>query len=282
MDKPPRPFTAERRMEALSGAEDTVTNRDLLDALDKLSADAGKTNPPPPFTSERRSGKLSASADAISNRDLLDAFNNLSNLLGDIVAEQWPPADGGGEPPEEAPEKTIGAPAGWERAKREIAALKSANADEDRLVLARREIETVVAATDAAANEIMNLSDAVQEVSGKLRGEPGSAEPAAAESAAAAAKAHSDTLDEIATNLMIACSFQDLTGQRLNKVANALQALEDQVDGLFRTLDISAATGEGGLLAYTADDERPDKKMLHGPQDEGEGISQAEIDAMFD
>ncbi len=45
---------------------------------------------------------------------------------------------------------------------------------------------------------------------------------------------------------------------------------------------LAEGTGEGGLDTTTADDQRPDTDLLQGPQDEGEGNSQAEIDALFD
>ena len=82
----------------------------------------------------------------------------------------------------------------------------------------------------------------------------------------------------------MACAFQDLTGQRINKVANTLQALEDQIDALFQAMNIAEGTGEGGLDATTtaADDHSPGTDLLHGPQDEGEGISQDEIAKLFD
>ncbi len=95
-------------------------------------------------------------------------------------------------------------------------------------------------------------------------------------------EAHCAVMDEAATNLLMACGFQDLTGQRIGKVVNALIHLEGQIDDLFETLGISQGTGEGGLHAFAPDDKRPDTNLLHGPLDEGEGMSQAEIDALFD
>jgi chemotaxis regulatin CheY-phosphate phosphatase CheZ len=156
-----------------------------------------------------------------------------------------------------------------------VAALKAADPDDDEIPLARQELITVVEATDTAANEIMNLSETIQAAADKIRDEVSQGNIDNVE-------AHCAVMDEAATNLVMACDFQDLTGQRINKVVNALIHLEGQIDGLFETLGISQGTGEGGLHAFAPDDKRPDTDLLHGPLDEGEGMSQAEIDAMFD
>ena len=156
-----------------------------------------------------------------------------------------------------------------------MAALKAADPDDDEIPLARQELKTVGEATATAANEIMNLSEPIQAAADKIRDD-------VAKGKTDTVEAHCDVIDEAATNLLMACGFQDLTGQRINKVVSALTHLEGQIDGLFETLGISQGTGEGGLHAFAPDDKRPDTDLLHGPQDKGEGISQAAIDAMFD
>jgi len=226
------------------------------------------TKRPRPFTAETRSAELSGASRTITNDDLLEAFNDLSNYVKEAThrletvtaeAATVPPAPG----------------ADLEKITREVAALKAADPDDDEIPLARQELKTVVEATDTAANEIMNLSETIQDAADKIRDD-------VAKGKTDTVEAHCDVIDEAATNLLMACGFQDLTGQRINKVVNALTHLEGQIDGLFETLGISQGTGEGGLHAFAPDDKRPDTDLLHGPQNEGEGISQAEIDAMFD
>jgi len=165
--------------------------------------------------------------------------------------------------------------AGLDKITQAVAALKAANPDDDEIPLARKELQTVVEATDTAANEIMTLSEDIQSAADKIRDDISAGNTGTIES-------HCGVMDEAVTNLLMACGFQDLTGQRINKVVNALSHLEQQIDGLFETLGISKGTGEGGLHAFASGDQRPDTDLLHGPQDEGEGISQADIDAMFD
>ena len=239
------------------------------------------------FTAEKRFAEISGSAGAITNDDLLDAFNDLSAYVKEVLTRasllECSPS------PEEESEEKIETDSGdaeetpddshvdLSRITGKIAALKSANPDEDKLLLARQELEIVVKATDKAANEIMNQTDEIQTVIDKIRDEISSGNTAQVE-------AHLSFLEAVATDLLMACEFQDLTGQRINKVSNTLHRIEEQIGDLFLTLGITEGTGAGGLDVTDSGDERPDLDLLHGPQDEGAGgsISQADIDAMFD
>lgn len=234
-----------------------------------------------PFTAEKRQAELSGSTPGTTNDDLLQAFNDLSQNVRDmaerITAKLEATATATAPPAQAAPapaETAVTDPK-LDQIKQEIAALKAANPEEDEIPLAREELGIVVEATDSAANDIMNVSEELQNTADKIRDEIENGNPDGVEQ-------HCASLEEASTNLLMACSFQDLTGQRINKVVNTLSHLEHLIDGLFEALEISRGTAEGGLHAFADDDERPDTDLLHGPQNEGEGISQAEIDAMFD
>ena len=86
-----------------------------------------------------------------------------------------------------------------------------------------------------------SLSETIQAAADKIRDDVAKGKPDTVE-------AHCDVIDEAATNLLMACGFQDLTGQRINKVVNALTHLEGQIDGLFETLGISQAPAKAGLI----------------------------------
>ena len=254
---------------------------------------------PRPFTAEKRFAEISGSTASITNDDLLDAFNDLSAYVKEVLsrASRLESSPSSSPAPEEEPEEEPGEEnkdkietdsgdgietpddtnADLSRLIGEVAALKSANPDEDKLPLARHELETVVEITDKAANEIMNQTDEIQIVIDKIRDDIASGDTAKVEG-------HLSSLEGIATNLLMACEFQDLTGQRINKVSNTIHRLEEQIGDLFLTLGIAEGTGAGGLDVTDSGDERPDKDLLHGPQDEDASgsISQADIDAMFD
>ena len=242
---------------------------------------------PRPFTAEKRYAEISGSAVAITNDDLLDAFNDLSAYVKEVLTrasyfessssteeESEDKIETDSDDAEETPDDPN---PDLSRIAGEVAALKSANPDEDKLLLSRQELETVVEATDKAANEIMNQTDEIQTVIDKIRVDISSGNTANF-------GVHLSSLELVANNLLMACEFQDLTGQRINKVSNTIHRFEEQIGDLFLTLGITEGTGTGGLDVTDSGDERPDQDLLHGPQDEGAGgtISQAEIDAMFD
>lgn len=67
-----------------------------------------------------------------------------------------------------------------------------------------------------------------------------------------------------------ACSFQDISGQRIQKVMARIQALEEQLQRL------SNSARQDGVA-----DDKPRDLLLNGPQLNGQAPDQAEIDRMF-
>ena len=78
----------------------------------------------------------------------------------------------------------------------------------------------------------------------------------------------SGRLHEATTRIYEACAFQDITGQRIAKVVAALQAIEARIS---RTRE-----------AVEAPPEPATPSLLNGPQVPGAGVSQSDIDALFD
>src|SRR5204862_8248891 len=76
-----------------------------------------------------------------------------------------------------------------------------------------------------------------------------------------------------------ACSFQDITGQRIAKVVETLQHIEERVS---RFADVMQAKDIDGFLTgrERARAARKEKFLLHGPQLAGGGVDQAKVDEM--
>ena len=70
-----------------------------------------------------------------------------------------------------------------------------------------------------------------------------------------------------------ACSFQDVTGQRISKVVNTLAFIDDRLDTLLEAFD--------GVPDSVSDEDDGSDPLLNGPQLDGEGISQNDVDSMF-
>lgn len=130
---------------------------------------------------------------------------------------------------------------------------------------AAKELDAVVDATENAASAIMNAADEIGELASEFGGD------------------HSMTLMDISTRLFEASSFQDLTGQRISKVAKTLTHLEERLSVLADAIgdDYVKPSEEEAVERDDAGQVVHDEDLLHGPQMEGEGNSQAEIDALL-
>jgi chemotaxis protein CheZ len=77
-----------------------------------------------------------------------------------------------------------------------------------------------------------------------------------------------------------ACSFQDITGQRIAKVVEALQHIEQRVAHFADVMD--ARDIEGFLTeSERASAERKQRLFIHGPPLEREAIRQPEVDELL-
>ena len=87
-----------------------------------------------------------------------------------------------------------------------------------------------------------------------------------------------DSVADDTQEIFEACSFQDITGQRVNKITKSLGYVEQRVNS------IVSIWGESALdeVKIEGITKTEDEKLLNGPQLEGKGLSQADIDALFD
>ena len=149
--------------------------------------------------------------------------------------------------------------------KQQIASIKSDEDDNCRMNSATAELDAIVIAAETATSDILSAAENIQEVSWSMR-EDGPSDD------------NFDKLDELTTNIYMACSFQDITGQRTTKVIEVLQFLENRVAAMMDIWGI-----EGISLDPIEDDHdtRPDSHLLNGPQLEGDGVEQNDIDMML-
>lgn len=114
---------------------------------------------------------------------------------------------------------------------------------------------------DDAAERILTAADEIK-----------SAVPAAADHAASVNKAYSDIIE--------ACSFHDLTCQRLTKIRKTLETMTDGFE------KIRPLVADGSEVPPPSPVEEPeidaDAALLNGPALEEEGLSQDDIDKMLE
>ena len=149
-----------------------------------------------------------------------------------------------------------------ESMRHEIGALQVNDLKNSKIPAAGQELGAIVQATETATNTIMECAEAVM---------------AADASKPAAYKA---LVDEKMLVIFEACSFQDITGQRIAKVVETLQHIEERVS---RFAEVMQAKDIEGFLSESEREraERKEKLLLHGPQLAGQGVDQAKVDEMF-
>ena len=124
----------------------------------------------------------------------------------------------------------------------------------DRIIEACAGLRAVVSATERATEEIMQAAEVLMTA------------------AEAANDAAGETVVIEATRVFEACTFQDITGQHVNKVIDTLTLIERRL----RALGLTHVIGEAKELAD------PDQPPLEGPQlYPGDGLAQQEIDLML-
>ena len=155
-----------------------------------------------------------------------------------------------------------------QRVRTEIAAI-SRPADEDfKFESMGEQLGAIVKATETATNTIIAAMERNDDIIENIR-----------------AKKKSKKLQELCDQLIEndnevfeACSFQDITGQRINKVVKSITYVEDRVTAL---VDVWGKE-ELDKIVIKAEEKTEDEKLLEGPQMEGKGLSQSEVDALFD
>ena len=159
----------------------------------------------------------------------------------------------------------------------DIAALRPADTGSNRIEAATGELDEIVAATERATTDILNATEKIQEITqGIPRDDPDIAEMV-------------DAIDAWSIEIMTACAFQDITGQRTTKVVNTLRYIEQRVNTMIEIwgVDRIASASETADLGEVSShrklgDTRPDAHLLNGPQLGGPEVSQDDIDALFD
>ncbi|PTW58718.1 chemotaxis phosphatase CheZ [Breoghania corrubedonensis] len=154
------------------------------------------------------------------------------------------------------------------RTKREISQIKSESSDGDRFAEASIELDAIVNQTEGATQDILHKAELIQEMAWTLR-EKGVDEKVC------------DDIDAHTTDIFMACSFQDLTGQRTQKVVQVLRYLESRINEMMEIWDVEAGEMKADQAPLNPDEKRPDAHLLHGPQSDDKAIKQNTIDALM-
>ena len=130
---------------------------------------------------------------------------------------------------------------------------------------AENELQLVVKATEDATNRIMESAETIM-----------TADPCDTAS-------YHMIVEQNIMEIFEACSFQDITGQRINRVVDTLEFVDYRIHKIARLLGLENEFGERAFneIELEAKQKRKDDLLLHGPQDKEEAICQNAIDDLF-
>ena len=148
-----------------------------------------------------------------------------------------------------------------EQAKAEIRDLRPQAASQSGFSTAGAELQAITRDTEGATNAIMTAAEAMMDMS------PGDA-------------GLKDRIDDEVMKIFEACSFQDITGQRVSKIIKVLTQIEDLISHLAEAVGLE----EGAAAApvdLSAAEKRARDLLLNGPAIGGPETRQDAIDDMF-
>lgn len=144
-------------------------------------------------------------------------------------------------------------------AKKEIFAISTNDKAEDVITDASQHLDEVIKSTEQATNTIMDAADAIQNAAPGIGGDK------------------EKQIMDASIRIYDACTFQDITGQRIRKVIKLLENIEERIDKL------NGLFGSSGTVAEISAEPKvlTEKDLLNGPQLAANATSQADIDALF-
>ncbi len=140
-------------------------------------------------------------------------------------------------------------------AKDEIAAVGVDEITDNHIPSATDELDAIVQHTAAATDQILETCETLDRVAGALDGELAA------------------SLQDATTRIYEACSFQDITGQRITKVVATLKTIEAKVAHIVAVVGGSGAEASAPVSA--------DAALLNGPQLPANAMDQSDIDRLL-
>jgi chemotaxis protein CheZ len=149
-----------------------------------------------------------------------------------------------------------------EEARSDIGAARASEISGKHIPTATDELDAIVEATAEATGKIMDSCDII------------------VEKASEAGDAGAVITDEV-MKVYEACSFQDITGQRITKVVSTLKTIEEKVQAIMGALGETLPVVEQAEGEEEEDMRVGDERLLNGPQMADAAISQDEIDKLL-
>jgi chemotaxis protein CheZ len=144
-------------------------------------------------------------------------------------------------------------------AKQEIAALRVDDIRDRDIPFATDELDAIVQHTAAATHAILESCEIMEQVADTVTGDP------------------SRQIQDAVTKIYEACSFQDITGQRITKVVTTLKTIEDKVAQIIKTFGVQRSPIDTPMPAPAT----TEAELLNGPQLPSNAMDQSDIDKLL-
>lgn len=148
-------------------------------------------------------------------------------------------------------------------AKIELSQLAPVDLTAEHLPGAADQLEEIVRATEEATGKILDAAETVQNIAETVD------------------EKNKQRLVEAATSIFEASNFQDITGQRITKVVKTMQIIEDRLQGMVEVLGGEIKGSLRGKLNNETKNQNATNTLMSGPQLPGKGVSQDDIDTLF-
>ncbi|MDW3207407.1 MAG: protein phosphatase CheZ [Alphaproteobacteria bacterium] len=158
------------------------------------------------------------------------------------------------------------------RFREEIAHMVAADGNQTRFETMADQLDAIVGATETATHSILEHMESVDGLVEEIRTTD---DPKAR-------GALCDQISEKTMEAIEACTFQDITGQRVTKIVRSMKFVEERVN---KMIDLWGHDEINRLASEFAQEDKPqgDDALLNGPALQKEAsISQDEIDKLFD
>jgi chemotaxis protein CheZ len=149
-------------------------------------------------------------------------------------------------------------------AKAEIAELRVDEITASHIPFATDELDAIVAHTASATHAILESCEMLDDAADAVAGTP------------AATK-----LQDATTRIYEACSFQDITGQRITKVVTTLKTIEAKIEQIVATFGQRDGEHLVPLPTAPAGEAEGEAELLNGPQLPAHAMDQSDIDKLL-
>ncbi len=150
----------------------------------------------------------------------------------------------------------------------EIGQLNATEIKQGRIPEAGNELKAIIDSTEDATHKIMESAETIM-----------TADPSDQAN-------YYTIVNENIMTIFEACSFQDITGQRISRVVDTLEFIDKRVSRFASKMNVKYDADQENEEHYIDDEERQKAQrkkdlLLHGPQDDQTAVSQNEIDFML-